>query len=257
MEPLTLFTWGYWGWGTATDQLIKAVDAVETSRGYQPPLFVDIRISRSVRAPGFNGPAFERKIGPTRYRWIEDLGNLAVHDGGSMRIKDPAAAEMLLDIAIDASRNRRRVLFFCACEFPHRCHRSEVARLVLKAASARGTRVEVAEWPGGEPRLTDFEVQLSDVDFEKVHSTAKSIRLGEAPNLVEFAAVPWGSVVRVSQLGSGEDDAFRFPVGPARYKKGGWYLPAFTRDAGETPINEIRDMVKEFRRDMGFEPRRA
>jgi len=49
----TLFTWGYYGWGNHTPDLVKAVDAVETSRGFQPPMFVDIRIRRSVRAAGF------------------------------------------------------------------------------------------------------------------------------------------------------------------------------------------------------------
>jgi hypothetical protein len=36
MSRQTLFSWGYWGWGNATEQLVEAVDAVETSRGYQP-----------------------------------------------------------------------------------------------------------------------------------------------------------------------------------------------------------------------------
>jgi hypothetical protein len=50
MPTTTLFTWGYYGWGNATPQLVEAVDAVEHSRGFAPPLFVDIRIRRSVRA---------------------------------------------------------------------------------------------------------------------------------------------------------------------------------------------------------------
>src|SRR5262245_40791853 len=33
----TLFTWGYYGWGNATPQLMEAVDAVEESGGFQPP----------------------------------------------------------------------------------------------------------------------------------------------------------------------------------------------------------------------------
>ncbi len=52
----TLFTWGYYGWGNHTPSPVEAVDAVETSRGFQPPVFVDIRIRRSVRAAGFTGP---------------------------------------------------------------------------------------------------------------------------------------------------------------------------------------------------------
>jgi hypothetical protein len=52
----TIFTWGCDGWGNHTADLAEAVDAVETSRGFQPPIFVDIRIERSVRAAGFTGP---------------------------------------------------------------------------------------------------------------------------------------------------------------------------------------------------------
>jgi hypothetical protein len=42
MNTTTIFSWGYYGWGNATPQLIEAVDAVETSRGFEPPIFVDI-----------------------------------------------------------------------------------------------------------------------------------------------------------------------------------------------------------------------
>jgi hypothetical protein len=55
MDPLTLFSWGYWGWGSCVPQLLQDVDAVEAARGYGPPLFVDIRMSRDVRARGFMG----------------------------------------------------------------------------------------------------------------------------------------------------------------------------------------------------------
>jgi hypothetical protein len=40
------------------------VDAVETSRGFEPPIFVDIRIRRTVRAKGFVGSAFAKLLGP-------------------------------------------------------------------------------------------------------------------------------------------------------------------------------------------------
>ena len=50
MTPLTMFTWGYWGWGSSTKKLKQAVDLVERSRGYEPPYFVDVRMKRSGRA---------------------------------------------------------------------------------------------------------------------------------------------------------------------------------------------------------------
>src|SRR5262245_14615640 len=78
MSPLTIFSWGYEGWGNATDQLLQAVDNVEKERGFEPPLFVDIRISRAVRAVGFRDAAFEETVGYDRYLWMDSLGNEAV-----------------------------------------------------------------------------------------------------------------------------------------------------------------------------------
>lgn len=76
MSEVSLFTWGYWGWGNATAQLVEAVDAVEASRGFKPPMFVDIRLFRKVRAVGFRDRAFEGLLGPSRYVWLDKLGNL-------------------------------------------------------------------------------------------------------------------------------------------------------------------------------------
>ena len=42
----TVFTWGYYGWGNHMPQLGEAVDAVERSRGFESPLFADIRVRR-------------------------------------------------------------------------------------------------------------------------------------------------------------------------------------------------------------------
>ena len=153
VETITLFSFGYWGWGSATTQLVQAIDAVEAARGHAAPLFVDIRISRSVRAKGFDGSAFEAVVGPPRYLWLDALGNLGIQDGGDMRIKDPTAANTLLDIAERCAHENRRVLFFCACATPSKCHRSAVTQLLLKAAARRKLPVEVVEWPGGEPDL--------------------------------------------------------------------------------------------------------
>lgn len=35
----TMFTWGYWGWGNSTRELVRAVDVVEKKRGFKPPIF--------------------------------------------------------------------------------------------------------------------------------------------------------------------------------------------------------------------------
>src|SRR4051812_18396062 len=98
MTTITLFTWGYYGWGNATPQLVEAGNAVEQSHGFEPPLFVDIRIRRSVRAKGFTGPAFEKFLGPQRHRWMKSLGNnwIETRSGPTIQIADPAAAATLL-----------------------------------------------------------------------------------------------------------------------------------------------------------------
>ena len=46
MKKLTAFTWGYWGWGTHTNEFVDVVDAVERSRSFRPRIFVDIRRPR-------------------------------------------------------------------------------------------------------------------------------------------------------------------------------------------------------------------
>ena len=99
---LNMFTFGYWGWGSATRELVRRVDAVERRRGFRSPIFVDIRIHRGVRAAGFRDDAFERFLGRARYRWMRGLGNLAVvgHSGGRrVKINSPAAATELLEFA--------------------------------------------------------------------------------------------------------------------------------------------------------------
>jgi len=36
MKPITISSWGYYGWGNHTPYLIKALDAAEESRGFKP-----------------------------------------------------------------------------------------------------------------------------------------------------------------------------------------------------------------------------
>ncbi len=75
---LEMFTWGYWGWGGATRQLVRAFGEAEAMRGYGPPVFVDLRLHRNVRSDGFRGDAFEKIVGQERHVWMPELGNEAV-----------------------------------------------------------------------------------------------------------------------------------------------------------------------------------
>jgi hypothetical protein len=106
-----IYTWGYYGWGNHTRQFVDAADAVEISRGFQPPKFLDIRIRRSVRAAGFTGPAFERLLGPNRHHWMKSLGNrfIETRTRPNIQIADPTAADQLVDLALDAAGHRQRL----------------------------------------------------------------------------------------------------------------------------------------------------
>jgi hypothetical protein len=112
---IQLFTFGYYGWGNSTPQLVQAVDAVERSRGFKPPIFVDIRIRPAVRAPG-------ELLGEKCHRWIKALGNkqIETRTGPRIQIAEPSAVNGLLDLAMEAAEDQRRLIFFCGCEFP-RC----------------------------------------------------------------------------------------------------------------------------------------
>src|SRR5262249_47202480 len=151
-------------------KLVAAFDAVEKKRGFNPPLFVDVRLKREVRAPGFHGDNFQKTLtkAETRrglaknYMHMSGLGNVGILDKSRIKIKNPKDAEKLLDEAIQAADQNRRVVFFCACEIPksyhRRCHRRDVAGLVLKAAKRRKVPVEIVEWPGGDPSEVTLDV---------------------------------------------------------------------------------------------------
>src|SRR5271166_3265945 len=228
MSAVTIFTWGYYGWGNHTPQLVEAVDAVERSRGFDPPLFVDIRIRRTVRAKGFQGNAFEKLLGQDRHRWMKSLGNnfIQTRTGPNIQIAEPGAADEVLDLAVDLAQRKQRLLFFCSCQWPRcdgkiNCHRATVSDLVLKAATKRGIHLEVVEWPGGDPRQIELEVMRKD--FTAVRKFRMTVPLGK---LAEFdrakvAGLPWTSI---ATLYSG-DEALHRVVGPAICQTSGWVLP--------------------------------
>ena len=158
---LSIFSFGYCGWGSTTKVLIETVDRVEASRGYAPPLFVDTRLRRAVRAEGFRERAFENLLGPARHRWLKALGNRAIADGGDWVLDDKRGLDTLLDLAEQARAERRRVVFFCSCGVPpNDCHRHRLVATALPARAARrGLDLEVAEWPGGAPQRLIWQTE--------------------------------------------------------------------------------------------------
>lgn len=248
MKPITLFSFGYDGWGNATPQLIQAVDAVERNRGFNPPIFVDTRIRRSGRAEGFKAAAFESLLPAERHRWMKRLGNQAIIDRryGKIEIADPGAAHDLVDLAHEATKHKQRLIFFCNCPWPRQkgqviCHRAEVAKLVLKAAKKRGLHIQVAEWPGDEPTAIDLWVSSEILDAVK--RGRKTIPLGTQAPEPSLLGLPWYSVV-VLHSGSNQ---LRAACGPAQFSRHGWCLPVQRLYDGRefNPASVAKDVVRD------------
>jgi hypothetical protein len=256
MNEATLFTWGYYGWGNHTPQLVEAVDAVETSRGFEPPIFVDIRIRRSVRAAGFTGSAFEKLLGQDRHRWMKSLGNkfIETRTGPTIQIADPSASDELLDLALDSARRKQRLLFFCSCQWPRfdgeiACHRTTVAGLVLKAAKKREVSVEVVEWPGGEAKHIDLDVTAKV--FTTVRKGQWNISLDKQPELAEIAGLPWCSIATLHSNG----EKLHRVAGPAIRQKDQWTLPVLSYfDDPEASLANYKREAGKLRQSRGLEP---
>lgn len=256
MMSTTIFTWGYYGWGNATPQLVEAVDAVETSRGFEPPIFVDIRIRRNVRATGFVGNAFEKLLGANRHRWMKSLGNkfIQTRTGPFIQIAEPSAAGELLGLALDSANHKQRVLFFCSCQWPMceggiACHRTTVAGLVLAVAKKRGVPVEIVEWPGGKPRQIDLEVTAQV--FAAVRKGRMTVPLGKQPDLADVAGLPWCSI---ATLKSNSENLHRV-VGPAIRQPDQWVLPVLYPGCDPaTSLTAHETEAKKLRRGFGLEP---
>jgi hypothetical protein len=249
----TLFTWGYWGWGNHTSKLVEAVDAVEKSRSFGPPLFVDIRFRRSGHAVGFQGKVFENLVGQSRHRWMKSLGNkfIETHTGPRIQIAKPSDAVKLLDLALEAGHEKRRLLFFCSCLWPKHegndCHRTTVAGLVLKAATKRGVPIEVVEWPGGEPKRIDLDV--TPPVFAAARKGRMTVPLGRQHKLAEVAGLPWCSI---ATLRSDSEEMHRV-VGPAIWKKDQWALPVlFWFFDPDTNLQEYEQEAKKLRQEWGY-----
>jgi hypothetical protein len=87
-------------------------------------LFVDVRISRSVRATGLSRRCIRGSDRTQAIPLGSRLGNKAVANpqGSRIQINDPAAAGDLLDLALERLRAPAQI-FFCACEC-RRCLRN-------------------------------------------------------------------------------------------------------------------------------------
>jgi len=243
---LTIFTFGYWGWGNATPELIRAIDTAERTKGFSPPVFFDIRLQRSVRAKGFCGDAFERLLPKGRYRWFPRLGNarIATRESGT-KIADPYSSRILLQEALRYAKANRRVIFFCACEFPRFCHRHVVANLLLKEAERTGHRIRITEWPGGTPIRT--RVRVTKAIYKDVCGHILNVRLHSQSLPHDLVGLPWGSIVDVV---SGKQSV---PIisGPAK-SQNGWILPIWEKHEPNTRAARLRGASQKWLKSQGF-----
>ena len=255
MTTLTMFSFGYSGWGNATEKLVEAVNVVEATRGFQPPLWVDIRLKRNARARGFSGHAFAEVTGEDNYRWMSELGNANLGDPSATRarIKDPSKATALLELALQEARaNRRRVIFFCSCALPvdlengKRCHRTNVTRLLLNRARDRRIPLSIEEWPGGSP--TTITLSIEENEVHRLRRGIKSIPL-ELPDIDALhAGLPWGTIARIV---SGEGE-FLAVVDSARYHDGAWYLPVRQLDDADAGLCTLKAEMSKWRERSGL-----
>jgi hypothetical protein len=220
----TMFSFGYWGWGNATEKLVQIVDAVEKARGFKPPVFVDVRLRRSGRAEGFVGDAFAEVVGERRYVWLPKLGNQNINSkkGTRIRIADPSAATELLELAEEKAQQNRRVIFFCACDYPRwegavHCHRATIAKLLLRRAKAKRRSLRIDEWPGGERR--ELELRVPPEVLRKAKQG--SIPLGDAPDLARVGRVRIGSLVTLLSSAGTVNRVVDRPI----WRNGQWVLP--------------------------------
>lgn len=228
-NTLTMFSFGYHGWGNCTEELDRAATAVERSRGFKPPLFVDARIRRNVRAKGFLGRAFEDLLGTNRYVWMKGLGNRAVRDRtGGMVIDQPKEAQTLLDLALKNWEENRRVIFFCSCgavkeDGEIKCHRWAVGALLLKAARKAEVPLHLIEWPGDQPQLRELRVEPGI--FRAVSKGRARLPLGELTQLARWSGLPHGSPITLKC----EKQTATILSGPAFYRSGQWFLPVYEK----------------------------
>jgi hypothetical protein len=253
-DRLTVFSWGYHGWGSAVPQLAKVTAAIERKRGFGAPLFVDVRYNRRVRAPGFRETEPEKRFGPNRYVWMSDLGNAAIGSADrKMKIARPSAAGDLLDLALNARKEGRRIIFFCSCPTPRQCHRWKVGTLLLGAAKRRGIGLDLVEWPGGKPAdVEGIRIRVPGGTFKSVLKGRRSIPLPTVKTASIYASLPWGAVVTLKTDGS----EVAVSVEPARADSKGWHLPLFLAPVLENDTPEIlAPHVRRERSRLGYEER--
>ena len=252
----TLFPIGYWNWGSNANHLLQMVDEFEAQAGFNPPMWVDIRHKRNVRAPGFRGNAFGELVGPDRYVWMQELGNSAIDtdEAGAIKLNNPDAVSKLLTLAVDKANENRRLLFFCACHFPYfapiDCHRASVAELLICEARRTKVPLEVVEWPGGDPKHLQAEI---DEPLFRAIAKGRNFVPHDSLKPAVPTVLPYCSIIELYT--SAGDQSLLVLTGPARFYKKTWVLPVLalwsTEDRGVS-VERVLAVARDYQKALGF-----
>jgi NTP pyrophosphatase (non-canonical NTP hydrolase) len=199
MKKITMYSWGYYGWGSSAKEFVRCVDEIEKKKGFKPPFFVDIRAKRNGKAHDFVNKNFEKITGTKRYEWKPELGNAFIgtpaFNKGKIKIKEPKTAEELLELAEKLNKEKQHIIFFSNCDFQKfgfkkGCHRYDVGSLLLKYAKKQKIELTLEEWPGGEPKK--ISINLNDKQFRTLaDSQSKNrLQLGEKKPSIELIGLP-------------------------------------------------------------------
>ena len=252
----TLFPIGYWNWGSNASYLLHMVDDFEAQAGFNPPMWVDIRHKRNVRAPGFRGNAFGELVGPDRYVWMQELGNSAIDtdEPGAIKLNNPDAVSKLLTLAVDKANENRRLLFFCACHFPYfapiDCHRAFVAELLICEARRTKVPLEVVEWPGGDPE--HFQAEIDEPLFRAI-AKGRNFLPHDSLKPAVPTVLPYCSIIELYT--SAGDQSLLVLTGPARFYKKTWVLPVLALWSTEDPgvsVERVLAVARDYQKALGF-----
>ena len=231
-------------------------DDVERTRGRRPPVFADVRRSRSVRATGFRGATFATVTAKGRYHWFPGLGNeRIVTRSGAVRLSRPADVETLLELIIAEHERGRRVVIFCSCASPWDaayCHRQLVGEKLLAAARARRLDLWLEEWPGGTlAKGSCLSMRVVPGTFAALYAGGRWVTLGRRPK-PEALGLPTGSIVTLAE---GSETRLA-SVCPPRLAAKSWKLELFAL-AGARPSLGALHAEAVRKRAVGFlEPHR-
>lgn len=143
---MKLLTFGYVG---------RSAEALAGTLARMPgALLVDVRISPRSRAAEWAGPALRHRFG-ARYLHLRQFGNLNYQSDAPVQLADgPGGVRALLAATrpLLHQGDPLTVVLLCACPDRGRCHRDDVARLLVRQLAAEDAG-ELTPTPPPPPQL--------------------------------------------------------------------------------------------------------